>query len=58
MVRDEILGIIWFVFCYLIIFLSKGFVEFYIVGGEKGENVCKIIGLIYRKISFFYDLFL
>lgn len=45
--------------CFLllnIILFSKGLVEFHTVGGEKGENVCKIIGLIYCKISFLYGL--
>ena len=34
--------------CFLllnIILFSKGLVEFHTVGGEQGENVCKIIGL-------------
>lgn len=45
--------------CFLllnIILFSKGLVEFHTVGGEKGENVCKIIGLTYCKISFLYGL--
>lgn len=55
-VRDEIPGTIRVVSCYSIILFSKGLVEFHTVGGEKGKNVCKMIGLTYRKITFLYDL--